>query len=69
MSNNVEEVKIKIYFEEIYIHLGITSIQQKKKNREIIIRILDYWKKFGYIDDYSINFNYDNYPYIKIKKI
>lgn len=61
--------KIKIYFEEIYIHLGITSIQQKKKNREIIIRILDYWKKFGYIDDYSINFNYDNYPYIKIKKI
>ncbi|MDY6232409.1 hypothetical protein [Peptostreptococcus porci] len=44
-----------IFFEDFYSNIKITDTQMKKKSREVIIRILEYWKNNNLIYNYSIN--------------
>ena len=44
-----------IFFEDFYSNIKITDTQMKKKSREVVIRILEYWKNNNLIYNYSIN--------------
>ena len=44
-----------IFFEDFYSNIKITDTQMKKKSREVVNRILEYWKNNNLIYNYSIN--------------
>nr|WP_314278625.1 hypothetical protein [uncultured Peptostreptococcus sp.] len=59
---------INIIFSDIYSDLKSNSIQNNKRIRDFIIRMLEYWRKNNYIKDYNIVTKNNIYIYFTIIK-
>ena len=53
-------------FSDIYSDLKSNSIQNNKRIRDFIVRMLEYWKKNNYIKDYNIVTKNNIYIYFTI---
>ncbi len=54
----------RLYFNDIYSELNIHTFQKKKKIRDIIIKILEYWKNINIIKKFRIHTENNHYIYI-----